>query len=304
LESTTALAALMDECGQDEFTLETYEAILRRLSLAQGRILGTTTLYNTGWLKNEVFDRWEKGDPLYEVVQCSSVINPAFPREEFERAKSVMQSHRFKMQYLGQFDKPPGLIYDCVDDQHFEPPFEIPPEWPRYVGLDFGAVNTATVWGALDPDKNIYHIYRESLQGGMSTPEHVRWCKDVSAKENVVTTWGGAPSEDQPRMDWGANGWYVYRPPVADVEAGIDRVTRLFKERRVRIFNTLSGLRDELGSYRRKSDKMGMTIDEIENKRMFHRLDAFRYLASGINGDGNGWIAYATKKLKEAEANG
>lgn len=44
LEAATAKAAWLDEVGQDDFTLESWEAVLRRLSLAEGRVLGTTTL--------------------------------------------------------------------------------------------------------------------------------------------------------------------------------------------------------------------------------------------------------------------
>ena len=40
LESATCLAAVMDECGLDEFTIEEWEAVQRRLSLSQGRVLG------------------------------------------------------------------------------------------------------------------------------------------------------------------------------------------------------------------------------------------------------------------------
>jgi len=61
LESATAKAAWLDECGQEKFGLDAWEAVQRRLSLNQGRALGTTTPYNTGWLKTQVYDRWAKG---------------------------------------------------------------------------------------------------------------------------------------------------------------------------------------------------------------------------------------------------
>ena len=54
LESLTGKAAVLDECGQDDFTLEAWEAIQRRLSLSRGRVLGGTTPYNLGWLKTQI----------------------------------------------------------------------------------------------------------------------------------------------------------------------------------------------------------------------------------------------------------
>lgn len=48
LESATVKAAVLDECGQDEFTIQAWEAVQRRLSLSQGPVLGATTPYNLG----------------------------------------------------------------------------------------------------------------------------------------------------------------------------------------------------------------------------------------------------------------
>lgn len=58
LESAPAKAAWLDEAGQKGFKLESWEAILRRLSLALGRVLITTTPYNLGWLKQKIWDPW------------------------------------------------------------------------------------------------------------------------------------------------------------------------------------------------------------------------------------------------------
>ena len=62
LESATIKAACLDEAGQKRFKLGAWEAILRRLSIHQGRALITTTIYNLGWLKQQVYDRWLAGD--------------------------------------------------------------------------------------------------------------------------------------------------------------------------------------------------------------------------------------------------
>src|SRR3990172_5922260 len=178
LESATAKAAWLDECGQDQFRLEAWEAILRRLSLHQGRVFGGTTLYNLGWVKQQVYDRWRAGDPDYAVVQFESILNPAFPRAEYERAQRSLPAWKFAMQYRGTFARPAGLIYGDFRDAYREDgghkvrPFSLPPEWPRHVGVDFGAVNTATVWLAHDPKANVYYLYRDSLTGGLTSAQH------------------------------------------------------------------------------------------------------------------------------------
>lgn len=288
LESSTAKAALLDECGQDEFELIAWEAVLRRLALNRGRVLGTTTPYNLGWLKTEVFDRWRKGDPDYRVVQAESIVNPAFPREEFERAKRTMQTWKFLMFYGGQFSRPAGLIYGDYSDEvggHMVPDFAIPVEWPRYVGMDYGGVNTCLVWLAEDVNTAAFYLYREYLKGGMTTPEHAGEAKTHLATERVIRWVGGSASEGQPRRDWGAAGITVLEPPITDVESGIDRVTQLLKEHRLFIFESCAGVRDELGTYSRVLDENGQPTEKIKNKERYHHLDGLRYIAQTLVGD-------------------
>lgn len=283
LESTTANAAWLDECGQDRFRVDAWLAVLRRLALAQGRVLGTTTPYNLGWLKREIFDRWRAGDQDYHVIQFKSIQNPAFPLAEYEAAKARMPAWKHRMFYDGQFERPAGVIYDCFDDaENVVDDFALPLPWPRRVGIDFGGVNQALVWVAEDQATGTYYVYRESLRGGMSTREHVQEALRHATSERVVLWMGGAPSEEQQRRDWAAEGIRVVRPRIADLEAGIDRVYDLIKSRRLRVFRSCVGLLDEIGRYSRKLDDNGQPTEAIEDKDTFHRLDALRYVASGL----------------------
>lgn len=283
LEAATAQAAWLDEAGQDEFTLEAWEAVLRRLAISRGRILITTTPYNMAWLKTEVYDRWADGDTDIDVIQFPSTTNPAFPGAEFERAERTMQPWRFAMFYRARFTQPAGLIYGAFTDALLVDPFPIPPEWERVVGLDPGGANCATVYLAQDPATRTWYVYAEDLRGGETTADYAGAIVErlAGAEARVV---GGSSSEGQVRRDFAAAGVYVQEPAIADVEPGIDRVTALWKAG-MRVFRDLHGLRDELGSYRRKLDAQGNPQDEIVDKRKFHRLDALRYAATCIEGD-------------------
>ena len=77
-------------------------------------MLGTTTPYNVGWLKTHWYDLWRAGDPGYEVVRFSGNLNPAFPQDEYERAKRTMAEWRFKMFYDADFTVPEGLFYVSI----------------------------------------------------------------------------------------------------------------------------------------------------------------------------------------------
>lgn len=292
LESSTAKAAWLDEAGQEDFTIETWEAVLRRLSINEGRVIATTTIYNLGWLKTEIYDPWIEGKRQETaVIQFPSYINPSFPKKEYERVKaSGMQDWRFGMFYEGLFTKPAGLIYDAYEpSRHLVDDFVPPFDWPRYVGIDFGGVNQSLVWLALDefgtgPKKTpgMYYLYRESLEGGMSTQQHAEAARGHLDWGQVIKTWGGSGSEDQQRRDWKREGVEVLRPSVGDVEAGIDRVYSMFARDMLAICKGCKGVLQELSTYKRKLDKKGEPTDEIEDKRKFHRLDALRYVASGL----------------------
>ncbi len=288
LESATAKAAWLDEAGQDQFRLESWEAVQRRLSLYEGRVFAGTTIYNLGWIKQQVYDRWQRGEPDYAVVQFASTMNPAFPIAEYERVRRVLPDWKFRMFYAGEFSRPAGLIYeDYIDEYreqggHLVAPFDLPPEWPRYLGVDFGGANTALLWLAYDPQTRVFYAYRESLAGSKTTREHATEALDVARGENFLGSWGGAQSEAQWRMEWGAWGVPLLAPPVPEVEIGIDKVIELLQRRRLFVFDTLAGLRDELGTYRRILDDSGQTTEAIENKSSFHRLDALRYVVLGV----------------------
>ena len=284
LESASCKGAILDECGQDDFGLDAWEGVQRRNALYLGRVFGGTTPYNLGYLKTEVYDRWKAGDPDYHVIQAPSTINPSFPPAEFERLRRTLPKWKFDMFCRGLMGRPEGLIYgDYVDEigGHMVKPFEIPREWPRYVGIDFGAVNTSTIWLAEDVARKAYYLYRETLEGGQSTKEHAASAKSRAVNERVVSWHGGAKGETQQRMDWRAAGVHVLEPPFDDVEAGINRVIALLREKRLFVFETCKGVRDELARYSRKVDQSGQTTEAIRDKETFHRLDGLRYVVIG-----------------------
>lgn len=289
LESSTAKAAWIDECGQDGFRLPAWEAIQRRLSLNQGRVLGTTTLYNLGWLKQEIYDKWQAGDQDIDVIQFASVMNPAFPMAEFERAKRTLPEWKFRMFYLGEFTRPAGLIYGDFTEQHVVDDFAIPAEWPRYVGVDFGAVNTAKVWIAHDIERAAYYVYRVTLDGDKTTRQHALDTLQQAKGERVVTAWGGAASEKQFRADWSDAGFHIQEPPISDVEGGIDRVISLIKSYQLFVMRSCRPLLDEFGIYSREVDERGNPTEKIKNKSDFHCLDGLRYVVSGLVEQSGDW---------------
>lgn len=322
LESATAKAAWLDECGQKKFKEASFEAIMRRLSLWMGRVLMTTTPYYLGWLKKKFWDAWTKaGSKLnchseIAVIRFPSNANPAFPQAEYERARRDLPAWKFKMFYQGIFTRPAGLIYNAFKEaEHIVKARIIPANWRMwYLGSDFGGVNTAALFiveemetrnddtgqlilndetgEPLQFETGRYIVTNEYHAGGLTAAGHAAAMRAKGAEgwagnsaEFLPRAFGGAPSEQQWRDEFTAGGLRIERPPVGEVEVGINRVIKAFKTGILRIADTCTGLIDELAAYSRELNDAGDPTEKIENKSAYHLLDALRYIISHLVSD-------------------
>ncbi len=296
LESATAKAAWLDEAGQTKFKLPSFEAIMRRLSLAQGRILITTTPYNLGWIKQKFWDSRDT-DPDVSVIRFDSTANPAFPQAEMDRARRDLPLWKFNMFYRAIFTRPAGMIYDCFNEEiHKVKAFDIPETWQRWIGQDYGGVNTAAVFLAKDTHSNRYYLYREYWTGGKTAKQHKEAMIGGGGEE--FTAYGGARSEQQWRDEFTQAGMYIAAPPVWEVEVGINRVYGAIKRNELFVFDTCGNVLDELGSYARQLDGMGEPTEKIADKNQFHLLDALRYVGSALWDDRGIWQPFDSKPVK------
>ena len=300
LESSTASAAWLDECGQEGFTVNAYNALRRRLALKRGRILMTTTLYVYNWFLTKIVkpilasgeteyiiadngeidytDSFEKDAAL---IQFDSTVNPLFSKEEFAEARDTLSEEEFHMFYKGRETSRKFLIYDnFVQDLHTCTPFHIPEHWPRFLGVDFGSTHMAAMFYAEHPDTKKLYAYKEYLFGSRTIKQHV----DAMLLEEptIPLCYGGAKSEGQWRTEFSQAGLQVNKPSIADVDVGISRVYAQHAKSGIIYFNNLSGIIEEKNSYRRKRAADGSYSDEIMNKGSYHYLDAERYIISEI----------------------
>lgn len=281
LESGTMKAAWLDEVGQHQFTRQAWEAINRRLTIAQGRIFCTTTVYEVGWYKYEIYDRWERGDASIVIVQGDSTDNPAFSEAEYERQRRTLPRWKFDMFFRGLFTHPAGLIYDSFDtDVCLIPRFSIPKEWPRYVGHDFGPNNTAAVWYASDPATGYLFVYREYHAGGLSNYDHAQKFKELSVGERIMNRVGGARAETGFREAFTAAGWPIAAPREFGVEAGINIVYGWHQQNKLFVFNDLDEYIAEKTSYARELGDDNEPTGKIADKSKFHLMDSERYVLS------------------------
>ena len=257
-----------------------------------GRALLTTTVYNLGWLKTQIYDKWKAGDSDYEVISFDSIANPVFPPAEYERARRDLPRWKFDMLYRGRFTRPAGLIYGSFnEDLHKVPRFAIPEAWPRYLGLDFGGVNTAGVFYAAEPNTERLYVYREYKAGGRTAAGHAEHLR--RGEPMIPTCVGGSKSEGQWRNEFRSGGLPVRTPTISDVEVGIDRVYGAHKRAEIFVFDDLHGYLEEKNTYSRKLDENGEPTEDIEDKETFHFMDAERYIVGWLRGSVDGAKVYS-----------
>ena len=210
------------------------------------------------------------------------------------------------MAYDGLFTRPAGLIYASFDEsRHKCPRFAIPPEWPRFLGLDFGGVNTAGVFFAEEQigvkKTGRLFAYREYRAGERSAVEHcyhlMKGDKLNPPEPRIPICAGGSKSEGQWRREFAAGGTVngvrvpgipihgPAKPEVQSIEVGINRVFAAFALNQILVFEDLHGFLDEIQSYSRELDEMGEPTEKIEAKETFHLLDAVRYVISYLHMD-------------------
>jgi len=308
LVSATYKAAWLDEAGQDDFKLESWEEVVRRLAIHRGRVLITTTPYAWNWLKTVIADK--AGDHI-KVIPFESIQNPAYPRDEWERALVELPEWKFDLFYRGVFTRPLGQIYDCFE-QEFNTckRFKIPEDWPLLVGVDFGPDNTACVLCARELDDfgektgRVYAIATYHGGSGESENEqdtaagHIRKLREMAMKAidgvpQLPLGYAGAGRNEMGwRGFWTLAGQPLNKPSDGSVEFQIQCIWTAMKRRidkgrfpgkaQLVVFDDLQSLIGDINSYSRVLDPSGNRTEDIADKSKWHRLDALRYLGPDV----------------------
>lgn len=280
LEGVHVRAVWLDEAGQ--MKREAWEVATRRVGHKKGRILITTTPYNVGWLKLEVYDRWKADDPDYDVIQFASVENPSYPMEEFERARKTLPDWKFNMFYKGQFTRASGLVYQDLDQGvHIIERTDIPKSWPRYMGVDFGfTAPCAAVWGALSPEDELI-IYREYYRSGKLAEESAQEIIDKMDADEKVQRVYGDPEDPASIAKYNRLGLNTV-PADNSILDGITEVIGRLRTKQLFITKGCSNLLDEAEQYQWKGDDDDPKDEPVH--KYCHALDALRYLVMGVKG--------------------
>lgn len=182
-----------------------------------------------------------------------------------------------------------GAVYPIEVEELLEDDFPIPAHWPRAFGMDVG--KTAVIWGALDRDSDVLHLYREYYSEQYSPLMHAAAIKGIDNRDAWIPgvidpgALGSSQVDGQKLMDiYTREHGLKLSKAVNAVEAGIHAVWQRMITGRLKVFRSLPRWRNEFTRYHRVKRETLFGEKNFIVKKADHLCDATRYLcASGID---------------------
>lgn len=291
--------------ADEEMDEAVWDAGRMRLVDFRGKAVFTfVPLSGQGWIYRRYFADSEPGALPYHL---HGFDNPHIPADELEAILRTYGPLQRAARERGEFTALDGRVYpDFSRDLHVVmTPFAIPPEWPRYVALDFGTRNPfAAVWVAVDPKDDTAYAYREYLQAERPLSHHAAKLKELMAldvrpvepgpegglrTEPVEPEWVVADPEDRGSRLSLAREHGIYTIPARkDVVAGISAVAaRLAPDAdgkpHLFVFPECKQLIRELEGYVWTPGGGKGDAPERPLKKDDHAVDALRYLVFALD---------------------
>jgi len=208
--------------------------------------------------------------------------------EKVRNALKGMLDHELEMRVLGIPTQGSGLIFSYPQDQIMCNPIEIPDHWPRIASSDFGGTSakahpSAASWGAHDVDNDVIYIYdafkmfsNKRFEVAARMLNRPQWIPMMYPHDGEKEVEGGGTVAGEYRK-FGVNMFHThitnYDPEKGEGKGGIkiqpqliDMNTR-FADRRLRIFNTLPEVWEELKNFHtvKTSDGKAKIVDRDDD---------------------------------------
>jgi len=216
--------------------------------------------------------------------------------DKVRNALKGMLDHELEMRVLGIPTQGSGLIFSYPQDQVMCSPVEIPDHWLRCAAIDFGGTSdkahpSAVVWIAYDKENDVIYAYdclkmysnkpadiaarilsrpqwitmHYPHDGNKDAPEGGGMVRDMYERYGVNMFHTHATNPDEEKGE--GKGAYRREPALIDMNAR-------FADRRLRIFNTLPEIWEEIRNYHTitTSDGKAKIIDRDDDL-----ISALRY---------------------------
>lgn len=286
LEGMTIKAAWLDEAGK--MKVAAWVNIQARLAIHQGRAIFTTTPYTFNWVNSQILRKAAKlngvaqpGNDLeadIEAFHWSSADNPAFSKQEFERARRTMDARLFEKRYEGKFTALEGLVYPDYSEESIVDPFAIPTNWKRFAGMDFGLTNPTSVTCITeDPETHIFYAYKEFYKSEASLASMAEFIRDEDLQYVLADPQSAMVINELQKY----HGLGNVKPADNEIDVGLERIGSLLRSERLKFFrDKLPNTVREIEAYHYPEQDGDKPTKDKPVAKNNHAMDSLRYAFS------------------------
>mgnify|MGYP001578964200 CR=1 FL=1 len=204
--------------------------------------------------------------------------------EYVNRLRNLDEKQQQALLY-GNWDIYEGQFFSSWDPSiHVVAPFEIPSDWRRYVGIDYGyAAPACALWAAVDPEGNVY-VYREMYAQKLTSSEQAERILDLTRDEKIE--WHAADPSMFSKSGTGESHSQVYHrlgipilPSSNKRVAGWAIMHEYLGNGRLKIFRNCANLIRTIPTLTHAKNP-----DDLDSTQEDHAVDALRYLLITLYG--------------------
>lgn len=220
-------------------------------------------------------------DNDFESFHFTSHENPYLPNEELDKARRELDENQFAQEYLADFRKVAGLVYNLPDELKIAPVDPLTKTEVRLMGVDWGYRNPAAIWIGYLKD-NEWITADEWKESGKTTDEIIQVIKNKISEHKIYKVYPD-PAEPDRIEECRRAGIPVYEANK-DIEGGISYIQNLIKQKRFKICNNCTHTLEEINTYQYIEGKDGKPNKEEPDKINDHLMDAMRYAIYSYQG--------------------
>lgn len=285
IEGGQYAALVLDEVGK--ISRKSWVNAKGRIALHNAPCLGVSTPDANTWIYDEIYSRWKAGDPDYNVIQWSSIDNPAFSKEAFEQAKLTMSPELFARRHLGQFSRLEGLVYDTFADQVIPTPKTLPcPAVRVFGGIDWGWTDPLAAILCIEAQDGRVYVVEELYETQLTVDALSHKLKQMEQKWTAkelgcyFDAWYCDHSRPETKNQLRRRGISAKTKKITQIEQRIALTDARLRTDYLRIFDCCPNLIEESQMYVRQTDRDGDAKEKPTDKHN-HALDALSYAISG-----------------------
>jgi PBSX family phage terminase large subunit len=270
---------------------EVWEVVYPALTDRGGFAWITTTPQGYDWVYEGFYKPAMDKQEDYDTWRYATEENPYIDKDLIEKAKADLSDIMFRQEYLASFEKFEGLVYpDFEETRHVVNVPERHIQDIFFVGLDVGWNHpTAMLLMKEDLNHNLFVLDEERRQqltakdisnhlSAMLTRNGLQ-INDISSFVIDPASKGTQQTSGMSMYDQLVEEGWAFVPGNNDVMAGINRVTRLFREDKLYIGKGCTMLRDEVMNYHWRKWKESADTDRAKPFKLKDDLaDTLRYL--------------------------